>query len=206
MVNQRKQKDLVLWQQTSYTLRLHLRHRHGGVVGPVPKPKPEGRVHRRSEGGLEGVEVVEFIRGDGVERHNASRDVYINSYSAGHVGRFYHCVRCFLLVVPEGVLPFSADETPALVIPTQPAVGRGSFPADSFVAHGYDHRSLSLHLPVTAASQWVSAEQLPAAVVEAVWVIRVWLLFLHHGHRPVVIRQLQVPVSRVWVKFNHTRI
>ncbi len=150
---------------------------------------------------------------DSVEGQSTSRTVHIHCYSVGGGGgegrgrggqgggkRDIFCS----LVVPKRIIIFSADQTPALIIPAEPAVCTLSFPADSFVSHCYDNRSFTLHLPVTTPSQTSSTQQLPAAAVKPLWMIRIWLLVSHHCHLPVVVGQVEVSVRGVWVHLQFT--
>lgn len=59
------------------------RHRGTGLVCREPEP----RIKRFSEGGVEGVEVDEFIRRDSVEGQGPGRGVHIHCYCVGVKGR-----------------------------------------------------------------------------------------------------------------------
>lgn len=187
-------------------MSLHLTQSSCGVVGPEAKAKAEGRVNGSRECGVEGVEVGHRLGGGVVEGQDASRVVHVHRHFVGYQGGVEIRNCSFFLVVPEGEVVLSADETPALIVPAQPAVGRVSPPADPFVAHGYDNATLYLHLPVAATRQTRLTQNLPAAVFETLRVLRVRLLLSHHRHRLVVFRQLEVSVGGVWIQFKITEI
>ena len=96
-------------------------------------------------------------------------------------------------------------KTPGLVVPSKPAVTTPSSPCDSSVCHSYSNLSSPLYLPVTAASQTLSTQNLgPGA--KSLWVVRISLTLSNHLHLPVVLRQKETSVGCVWVQCESTGI
>ena len=166
--------------------------------------EPERRVERFSECAVEGVEVDQSVRGDSVEGHRASRPVQIHCHLVRNRARITYAYICMDFVVSEGREAASrAAQAPRLVTETEAAVGTCSFSSDASVSHSDGHPPFPLHLPVTAASQSIGAQQL-LPVVEPLWVIRIRLLLPHQCHRPVVLGQREECVCRVWVQGDCT--
>ena len=104
--------------------------RQPGTIEPEPKPRKQRFF---SEGGAEGVEVDQCVRGDSVEGQSASRTVHIHCCSVrGGGGGGGGGDGCSSLIVPDRVTSIRAAQTPGLIIPSKHTV---SSPADSSVTH-----------------------------------------------------------------------
>ena len=177
---------------------------HWGTRPVRPEPKP--RIKRFSERGVGGVEVDQCVRGDSVEWQRAGRIVHIHRYSVWAGGGGGGGDVCGFVIVPHGVTDgIRADQTPRLIVPPKQALVSVSFPADSSVSHCYVDSAAPLHLPVTATSQIITAQQL-RPVVKSVWMIGIWLILLHMGHHLVAVRQFDLLVQCVCVELEFAEI
>ncbi|KAK6291516.1 hypothetical protein J4Q44_G00382820, partial [Coregonus suidteri] len=157
-----------------------------------PKPWIEGL----SECGVECVQVGQCVRGDSVEGQSAGWPVQIHSYSVGAGGGDVY--GSGLLIVTGRVTVVRAEQTPGLVITSNPTVITPSSPADSFICHSYISLSPTpLYLPVTAPSQTLSTQHL-FPDLKSLWVIRIRLLLSPPCHLSVLLRQREVSVYCVW--------
>ncbi|KAK6291488.1 hypothetical protein J4Q44_G00382540 [Coregonus suidteri] len=153
-----------------------------------PKPWIEGL----SECGVECVQVGQCVRGDSVEGQSAGWPVQIHSYSVGSGGGDVY--GSGLIIVPGSVTVVRAEQTPGLVIVSNPTVITPSSPADSFICHSYNSPSPTpLYLPVTAPSQTLSTQHLSTAL-KSLWVIRIQLLLSPPCHLSVLLRQREESV------------
>ena len=93
-----------------------------------------------SEGGVEGVEVDQSLRGDCVEGQRASSTVHIHCYCPRGGG---HCPRGgaglreggLFVFMPNRETTFRAGQTPGLIIESKSTVSSVSFPPDVSVRH-----------------------------------------------------------------------
>ena len=110
------------------------------------------------------------------------------------LGEVYHSA-----VVPDGESSRRTAQTPGVLVHPKPAAGAVAFPPDACVADSHVHHSPPLQLPVAAASQTSSTQQL-AEALEPVRLLRVVLVLAAGGHAPAVLRHPQLPVGRVHVQ------
>lgn len=171
-------------------------------VGPAAEAKAKGGVERAGRGDVESVEVKQLVGGDAVEGQSSCGNVHKHPDSFGDGEAVWRPDHRLFFVVPEWVILLCTHEAPALVVPAQPAVCTPPLPAQLFVGHGNNDAAAPHHFPVRAFAQSIFSQQLPAAVVEPVRVVRVRLLLPHHSHRLEVIRQMQVPVGCVRIQFQ----
>lgn len=141
------------------------------------RPEAKAGIQRFSERCVEGVEVDQRVGEDSVEGQRAGSRVHIHRHSVrgrGGDGGGGGEVSGFVIVphrVTDGV---GADQTPGLIVPSEQTLVSVSSSADSSVSHRYMKPPAPLHLPVTAASQTISTQQL-RPVVESVWMVGVRL-------------------------------
>ena len=167
--------------------------------------EPEPRIKSFSECGVEGVEVDQCVRADSVVGQSATWPVQIHRYSVGGGGEGGGGDGRAVVIVPDVVTTIRAGQTPGLIVPSKHTFITVSFPSDSSASHRHIDLSTPLHLPVTATSQPLAAQQLRKAL-KSVWVIVIWLILLHMHHPPVVVRQCDPSVYRVCVDFEFTGI
>lgn len=182
-------------------LKVSLLRRTQRRRGIQPEPKP--RVQGFSEGGVEGVEVDQGIRGHSVEGQRPSRMVQVHRHpvpaAGGGDGDDLH-----LVAVKDGVADIvAALQAPGLVVPSEPAVAALAFPSDSSVTHRDQNPAGPLHLPVTATGKAVATQQL--APFEPLGMIGIRLLLVHR-HLLVVVGQHEFSADRVRVHFKFTEI
>lgn len=140
------------------------------------------------------------VRGNSVEGQGASRAVYIYRHSfRGWGERDYF----FSIVVPDRVTTVCALQTPRLMIPSKPTHSIVSSPV-SPVSDPNGNPSPPLNFPIATSCHTIPAQQLMAG--ESLWMIRIWLLFLHGGHLSVVVGQFEVSVCCVWIQLQFTGI
>lgn len=179
--------------------------RHWGTT--FVRPEPKSRIKRLSEGGGEGEEVYQCVKGDCVEGQQTSRIVHIHCYSLRRIRRGEGvgdgCSVC--IVTDRVVIIIGAEQTPGMIIHSKHTVTFVSSPADSFVAHWYINLSSPFHLPVTTTGQITFTQQLRPPV-ESVRVIRIRLVLLHTRHLPVVVGQFELSVDCVCVERELTGI
>lgn len=155
----------------------------------------EPRIHRLSEGGVEGVEQRDFTTRDPVEGQGPRGPVKVNSYSIRAGWGRYNLIRAS---VQGPVTVFGAAQTPGDVIPAQPAVRTFPLPANPSVGHSYGAPPAPLCLPVAPTLQPFLTQHL-SLEIEPVRMIGVWLL----GPTcclPVPLWQRQIYVCGVWVQ------
>lgn len=180
--------------------------RHRGTRSVRPEAK--AGIQRFSERCVEGVEVDQRVRQDSVEGQSAGSRVHVHRYSVrgrGGDGGGGGEVSGFVIVPHRITNGIGADQTPGLIIPSKQTLVSVSSSADSSVSHRYMKPPAPLRLPVTAASQTISTQQL-RPVVESVWMIGVRLVLVHVRHLPVVVRQSHLSVDCVHVGGEFTGI
>ncbi|KAJ0065625.1 hypothetical protein NL108_014430, partial [Boleophthalmus pectinirostris] len=89
-----------------------------------PEPKP--REQRLSECGVEGVEVDQFIRGDGVEGQRAARTVHKHCHSPRRRGPGLRDDGLFVFMKSIETV-FRTDQTPGLIVVSKQTVNTFSF-------------------------------------------------------------------------------
>ena len=94
-------------------------------------------------------------------------------------------------------------QTPGSVVASKCTGSTTPSPPDASIRHAYQNNTL--HLPVMASTQTLSAQNL-LLLIKPLWVIRIWLVLLYPLHPPVVLRQREVCMCCVWVQCEITGI
>lgn len=173
-------------------------------------PHLEAWIDRLPEVGAEGVDVTQVVRWDIIEGQSASRPVQVHSQSGAASGRNRELQVMLIIICIQMEFWWRQHvaKTPGLGIPSKLALITISFPWQPYVANTHSYISMittaPLHLPVTAPSQSLSAQNLTEKI-KSLRVVRIRLWFSGCGLL-VSLRQNEVFVCCVWVQSEITGV